>query len=141
MADLLDRIASKINFTDDCWLWTGATRTDYGVIRVGSQKDGTRRMAPAHRALYELVAEPIPEGVNPDHLEPVTPVENKRRADGWAGVNARKTHCIHGHKFTVENTRIDGNGRRRCRACNRADGAASRARSRDRAERQGGGAG
>jgi hypothetical protein len=33
--------------------------------------------------------------------------------------NAQKTHCIHGHAFTPENTyvRIDGTGRRICRIC------------------------
>jgi hypothetical protein len=33
--------------------------------------------------------------------------------------NAQKTHCVHGHAFTPENTyfRIDGTGRRICRKC------------------------
>jgi len=34
-----------------------------------------------------------------------------------------QTHCIHGHKFTRENTYIERtrNNRRRCRACALAD--------------------
>ena len=30
---------------------------------------------------------------------------------------AAKTHCKHGHEFTPENTRVDGNGWRYCRKC------------------------
>ena len=146
MADLLDRLTSKIKLTSDgCWLWAGARRTEYGVIRVGSQIDGTRGMAPAHRVLYELVVEPIPAGlepdhlckngmcVNPDHIEPVTHQVNISRSDGFAGVNARKTHCINGHEFSDENTHIDYRGRRKCRACGRAYKA--RRDARDRAAR------
>ena len=58
--------------------------------------------------------------VNPDHLEPVTGRENTLRGVGVAAVNARKTHCIRGHEFTPENTKIrQDNGNRQCRACNR----------------------
>ena len=34
-------------------------------------------------------------------------------------VKHRKTHCIHGHEFTPENTRIKSNGIRLCRTCER----------------------
>jgi hypothetical protein len=33
--------------------------------------------------------------------------------------NAVKTHCVHGHPFTPENTRVDSRGKRCCRACDR----------------------
>jgi hypothetical protein len=33
--------------------------------------------------------------------------------------NKKKTHCIHGHAFTPENTYVDPDGRRNCRACKR----------------------
>jgi hypothetical protein len=33
--------------------------------------------------------------------------------------NAKKTHCVHGHEFTPENTIVGPNGRR-CRTCRRA---------------------
>lgn len=32
-------------------------------------------------------------------------------------VPPRKTHCIHGHEFTSENTYVAANGDRHCRAC------------------------
>jgi hypothetical protein len=34
---------------------------------------------------------------------------------GW-----KRTHCIHGHEWTPENTCVDPRGKRRCRACTRA---------------------
>lgn len=69
------RFWSKVNKTDDCWLWTGA-KTDKGYGRFW--KDG-KRLA-AHRVSYEIASGPIEEGllichrcdnvlcVRPDHL-------------------------------------------------------------------------
>ena len=63
--------------------------------------------------------------VNPNHLEPVTPVENNLRGRSRSAENFFKTECIHGHPFTPENTllqtrlRSDGRPTRRCRTCRR----------------------
>jgi hypothetical protein len=99
--------------------------------------------AAAHRVAYEMLVGTIPKGldldhichngsgcgggescphrrcVNPDHLEPVTHRENMLRGETVAAMHARKTHCIHGHEFTPENTRIKRDGSRNCRACDR----------------------
>ena len=69
-----------------CSLWMGACNEfGYGVIR----RDG--KNVKAHRFAYEREKGPIPDGmeidhtcrnkccVNPDHLETVTPAENRRR--------------------------------------------------------------
>lgn len=69
-----------------CWEWqTGAAPSGYGVARVNG------RSVRAHRAVYEALVGPIPEGmvldhgcrnkicVNPSHLQPVTVAENTRR--------------------------------------------------------------
>lgn len=77
---------------DGCWVWTGALnnpggrrRDTYGRLR---RMD---KLIVAHRFAYEDVVGPVPEGlqldhlcrnttcVRPDHLEPVTHLENMRR--------------------------------------------------------------
>jgi hypothetical protein len=111
---------SKVDVTDGCWNWTGGINlAGYGRFTpVGSMHKY------AHRWLYETVVEPVPAGlqldhlcfnrrcVNPDHLEPVTAQENMRR-NAWT----RRTSCVHGHEFTPENTYIRRSGSRQCRAC------------------------
>lgn len=122
----------------DCVLYTGCvTNKGYGQISVG----GRRQLA--HRAIYELTVGPIPDGmaldhtchnrdascmggesclhrrcINVEHLEPVTGAENTRRGKSWA-INGTKTHCPQGHPYDDENTYLY-DGRRYCRACNRA---------------------
>lgn len=120
-----------------CWEWTGATssgpRGGYGRFYCGG------RSVAAHRASYEALAGPIPDGlqidhlcrnhpcVNPAHLEPVTIRENVRR--GITGQvcrerSARVTHCPKGHEYTPDNTSRGLSGSsgyvtRKCRACMR----------------------
>lgn len=73
-----------------CWLWQGKVfPTGYGYVER-SKSLGVSHYA--HRAMYELLVGPIPDGlhidhlcgvrqcVNPAHLEPVTQAENNRRA-------------------------------------------------------------
>lgn len=88
-------------------------------------------MAHAHRVAYELVIGAVPDGLhldhlcrnrwccNPVHCEPVTIGENLRRGAGPTGINRRKTHCVKGHPFDAENTRINRDGTRRCLECAR----------------------
>lgn len=138
---LAERLSVKYRVTSTgCWEWTAAKRNGYGTIHTGSVKDGTKRMSMAHRVMYEqTTGVEIPDGleidhlcmnkvcVNPDHLEAVTPRVNKLRADGFAGLNARKTLCVRGHLFDEENTRIEYRGRRRCRTCDEITRRARRA--------------
>jgi hypothetical protein len=52
----------------------------------------------------------------------VLPRENVLRGTNRAAVNAKKTHCPHGHAYTSENTRVKSRGDRtirRCRECDR----------------------
>lgn len=113
--------ARSITTDDGCIIWQGSiNRTGYALI-----KDENRKTRLGHRAVYEAVIGPIPDGltldhlcrvracINPDHLEPVTVAENTRRAA------ANKTHCPAGHAYDEDNTYHPPQGGRMCRECYR----------------------
>lgn len=122
LTDPLSRILSHVE-VGDCWEWTaGRDKDGYGKtnLRLGDRTVHVR----AHRAVYELLVEPIPVGMvvdhlcrnraccNPDHLEVVTTEENTRRggnANRWKGI------CVRGHDLRKAKVRPDG--RRRCLEC------------------------
>lgn len=121
-----------------CLLWTASVRSGgYGQFAHAG------RQVQAHRFAYTALVGEIPAGlvvdhlcrnracVRADHLEPVTNRENLLRGEGVSAVAATKTHCGHGHLFDEVNTWLDGRGRRRCRACDRAQVARRRAEKRD----------
>ena len=70
-----------------CWIWQGTIdkAKGYGAVKVNG------KMLKVHRAMYEREVGPIPEGMtidhlckvraclNPDHMEPVTDIENTKR--------------------------------------------------------------
>ncbi|MFJ3170616.1 HNH endonuclease signature motif containing protein [Streptomyces roseus] len=120
-----------------CWIWTAGLSPDgYGKFSSGG------RYVRAHRLAYSTLIGPIPPGlhldhlcrvrrcVNPAHLEPVTHRENILRGATLPAANAAKTHCPQGHAYDEANTHREPDGRRRCRICQRATKAASRARRR-----------
>lgn len=85
-----ERYWRYVTKSEGCWEWSGSRAdTGYGVHWTDEKK-----LVGAHRFSYELHKGPIPDDlhldhlcrvrhcVNPDHLEPVTPAENTRRA--WA---------------------------------------------------------
>lgn len=92
-----------------CWRWQGHLAKKTGYATFGYGVEGTRYATPAHRAVYEALVGPIPQGltidhlcrntgcVNPEHLEPVTMAENLRRGESPSALNGRKTVCKRGH--------------------------------------------
>jgi HNH endonuclease len=110
-------------FTGPCELWTGRLDRDgYGV--KGHQR--------VHRLAYEAIHGRIPKQfqidhlcmeracINVAHLEAVTSrVNTLRSPNTQASINTLKTHCLHGHEFTDENTAYSSRGHRKCRTCNR----------------------
>lgn len=87
-APAIGRFVNRISVNEvGCWIWTASHERDgYGIMRAD---DG--RQWRAHRWAYSHFVAPIADGmaldhlcstpacVNPDHLEPVTPIENTRR--------------------------------------------------------------
>lgn len=123
-----ERFWSKVRITNTCWLWMASCNKDgYGVFRLN------RSMKKAHRMSYAWVLGEISEGfeldhlcrhrncVRPNHLEPVTHLENMRRGDitAMGAPNRDKTYCIKGHEFTKENTYLTKDCKRSCRECMR----------------------
>lgn len=115
--------------TEDCWLFVGS-KDQYGYGTVHVKENGLWRRKRAHRVSYESFVGEIPEGlvldhlcrvtscINPDHLEPVTSVENTMRGEGPMAKNARKTHCPQGHEYNEENLSKCVTPGRRCKPCN-----------------------
>lgn len=124
-----ERFISKIDELDTgCWEWRGSVmNTGYGQFTI------RKKPYLAHRYSHELHRGPIPPGmvidhlcrnrlcVNPDHLEVVTNEENLYRGKGFRILNGMDGSCMHGHKFTEENTYYNPNNPsdRRCRECAR----------------------
>jgi hypothetical protein len=131
----IDRFMEKVKIVRTpwqwtfCWVWTGHKEKKAGYGKFWF--DG--KCVYAHVFSFEHFVGPVPEGkqldhyrcwntscVRPSHLRPATPLENTRNGKTH---NAVKTHCIHGHEFTSENTRLfvdaDGYLGRDCRVCKR----------------------
>jgi hypothetical protein len=113
---------------DVCWLW-GASLMGLGYAQFWDPYE--YKPCLGHVFAYKAFVGPIPDGlhldhlcrvrhcVNPAHLEPVTHAENVLRGEGISAVNARKTHCKHGHPLSGENLYLRPDGGRQCRECRR----------------------
>lgn len=127
------RVFSKIDASGDCWEWTGTLdkRSGYGVLGRGVRGAGNIQ---AHRAAWELLCGSMAADMqldhlcrnrpccNPDHLEPVTAEENKRRGYGLGPLYAARRNCGYGHPLDGVTRRKDGTSHRYCKTCARLKG-------------------
>ena len=136
---LEERFWPKVNKTEDCWLWTGATnKNGYGVI----SKQGKNLLA--HRAVFEILGIDIPEGkvidhlcrtrncVNTNHLDITSNAQNVQR--GLKGdLRKEVTKCKQGHSLLdVNNVGVySKHGSKTCLTCNRIRNRLAYAKSRN----------
>lgn len=114
------------NGPNGCWIWLGY-KTPAGYSGMARLEDWSQREYP-HRTAYKLSGRVIPDGytidhlcktrdcVNPNHMRAVTQGENTLAGNTVASINAAKTQCIHGHEFSVDESRVR---RRVCKECNK----------------------
>lgn len=110
---------------DTCCLEWGGPRDKNGYGKSNRRING-KRINYAHRYFYTLEHGDIPDGMtidhlckntsccNVEHLEAVSHRDNLLRGNGWAAINARKTHCKNGHEY--DSIRSD-TGCRYCSIC------------------------
>ena len=109
-----------------CWIWRGSLcKYGYGRMEINHKK------LMVHRVVYEMSRGPIPDGlqldhlcrvrccINPDHLEVVTSQQNTLRGKSPAALNAKKTHCPHGHLLDRIAKGYSSKFRRICSTCNK----------------------
>jgi hypothetical protein len=133
---LLQAIVEKVRVdVNGCWIFTGCQtggNLPYGSIYIG-RIDGKHRTMAAHRAMWmikhgrrpgrwEFVCHKcdVPKCCNPDHLFLGTVADNNKDMAAKGRYNHQKrTHCIHGHEFTPDNTYVPPSepNKRKCRTC------------------------
>lgn len=127
---VVDRFWSKVNKSNDCWLWMKAKTSDgYGAWSF--PVNGKFRMMRAHRFAY-LVTNGSQKNdelhhlcenkicVRPDHLKDVTRKEHMNVTPGTYGYKwAHRTHCENKHELSGDNLLPWAlkRGWRKCRAC------------------------
>lgn len=110
-----------------CWLWSGfIANNGYGRVKNNNEDIHIHTLS---AKLYNIFEEGlqtlhrcnIRRCFNPGHLYAGTQKDNVRDQikDGTHPSNSEKlkTHCPHGHEYTIVNTRICRDGSRKCKIC------------------------
>lgn len=110
--EVLIRFLDKVKFQPNgCVSWqAGTQKGGYGEFSFGGKSIRAHRFAfeqfrnriPTLQSLDHLCRNP--GCVNPWHLEIVSHRENCLRGNSPLAQNARKTHCLRGHEFSLFNT-------------------------------------
>lgn len=108
-----ERILSKINKTETCWLWMGYITKPRGRYKGGYGQVMFRKKAwKAHRLVYTLLVGPIEHPlvidhlcrvkncVNPKHLEPVDRLTNIARGDSPGHIGSKN------HQSKLNETKV-----------------------------------
>ena len=121
--------------SNNCWVWKGAVRNEYGSIRIGPSMQPTHRVSMMLHKDFDLQSPLLilhKDAVcrnrlcfNPEHLYIGTQKDNIRDAislgtfrfnKSLSNGNTKKTHCPQGHEYNEENTLRYG-GKRYCKEC------------------------
>jgi len=119
----MEKLFDNIDASGDCWQWTGAVSSHgYGSFRL---QDKSKL---PHRLVWELLVGEIPDGLvidhlcrntlcmNPDHMEPVTRLENNMRGANPRYRTLKHKVCQRGHRYVGDN--IDRRGKtNKCLTC------------------------
>lgn len=109
-------LSARVTITPSgCWEWNGKRSQGYGVTAEYGKE------IKAHRVAFKIRHGRYPEYTrhtcnnppccNPDHLKEGTHAENMQDYSDTV------TFCKHGHPYDKENTYVNKQGYRKCRAC------------------------
>lgn len=124
----IDQLTAKfwkyVEKTEKCWEWKSC-KNKAGYGKLGAGKNNSLY---AHRFSYELHKGVLEKDkhihhicgntscVNPEHLEQLSSKQHTLKGNSFCGIEARQTHCKHGHEFTLDNI-WTYNGHRKCKKC------------------------
>jgi hypothetical protein len=128
---LIEKLIFRGRLFADCFIWIGAGTT-YGKIKYEGKAWDVHRLV-GHFLFGPLKRKDDICHINnchstlcfrATHLYKGTRSSNMKDAVEKGtfyppNINKFKTHCKNGHEFNSENTRIEKDGRRDCRICNR----------------------
>jgi len=116
-----ERFWEKVEKTDGCWFWTGGVNgSGYGSILHYGKAIKVHRFS--YELSYGLIAETLEAHhkcgnkicVNPEHIQLINKVFH---AQHHRQFRKKPIKCIHGHRYTLQNTYIDKRGYMTCKAC------------------------